>query len=83
MGQKRWESLLHYMVAPALEPSTRPEEGWRTPKEVKDELLAQGRDGSFLMRRENAGSKITEAGFQFLLRPVRAQVWQLLMDLVY
>ena len=27
-------------------------------------------------------AKISQAGFQFLLRPLRAQVWQLLMDIV-
>ncbi len=86
-AQSRWESLLHYMVSP--DEHTRPEEGWKISKEVKDELISAGRDGSSLMDSAPGASKmlikyeISAAGFQFLLRPLRAQVWQLLMDIVY
>jgi hypothetical protein len=82
LGQKRWESLLHFMVATDTEAASRPETGWRISKEVKDELLAPAADGTSLMQREKLASKITQAGFQFLLRPVTAQVWQLVMEMV-
>lgn len=72
------------MVAPGLEASSRPEHGWKVAKEVKDEVMAAARDGASLMQHmAHTAPKITKAGFQFLLRPVRAQVWQLLMDVVY
>jgi len=83
LGQKRWESLLHFMVATDTESASRPETGWRISKEVKDELLAPAADGTSLMQREKLASKITQAGFQFLLRPVQAQVWQLVMQVVH
>ena len=83
-AQRRWESLLHYMVGPALEASSRPEPGWKPPKEVKDELLADTCAGSSLMQQmTHTAPKISEAGFQFLVRPARSQVWQLLMDIIY
>jgi hypothetical protein len=72
------------MVAPdsSLD-GTRPEPGWKPPKEVKDELLAARADGTALMiKPAYTSAEISQAGFQFLLRPLKAQVWQLLMDIV-
>ena len=82
-AQRRWESLLHFMVATDSDASARPEAGWKMSKEVKDELLAPSANGWSLMQRENLSSRITQAGFQFLLRPLRAQVWQLVMHIVH
>lgn len=71
------------MVGPGEEASTRPEPGWKPAKEVKDQLIATTRDKTCLMQHNAyTAPKITQAGFQFLLRPLRAQVWQLLMDIV-
>ena len=71
-GLDRWESLLHYMVASVADGQEmkRPEENWQPSKKVKEILVIKNRDGRGLMQNE----KITEAGFSFLLRPLRIQV---------
>eukprot|EP00288_Rhodomonas_lens_P004707 CAMPEP_0177725834 /NCGR_PEP_ID=MMETSP0484_2-20121128/19458_1 /TAXON_ID=354590 /ORGANISM="Rhodomonas lens, Strain RHODO" /LENGTH=339 /DNA_ID=CAMNT_0019238365 /DNA_START=88 /DNA_END=1108 /DNA_ORIENTATION=- len=80
----KWESLLHYMVGPGKEAATRPEPGWKPAKELKKQLLRQNRNGECLMQEMSVTlPEITKAGFHFLLRPLRAQVWQVLMDMVY
>ena len=74
---------MHYMVGPGEEANTRPEPGWKPAKEVKDQLIATTHGNTCLMQHNAyTAPKITQAGFQFLLRPLRSQVWQLLMDIV-
>ena len=48
------------------------------------EQLDERFDGSRLMDKPKyTSAKISRAGFQFLLRPLREQVWHLLMDIVH
>jgi len=81
----RWESVLHYMVAPTHDAATRPEPGWTPNRQVKEVLLGESARRGELMREDRGdgeGPKITACGFQFLLKPLGAQVWQLLMDVI-
>ncbi|EKX50217.1 TFB2 transcription factor B2 nucleotide excision repair [Guillardia theta CCMP2712] len=82
-AQNRWESILHYMVSPGLDPMKRPEPGWKPTKWVRGILVGEDKNGnSFMMSLQNLAPKITAFGFQFLLRPLRNQILQMLMHVL-
>lgn len=63
----QWEMILHFMVGTSI---------GRTPSDGVLNLLKH----SGLMEPERGGLRITNAGFQFLLQDVNAQIWTLLLQ---
>ncbi|KAF9516105.1 hypothetical protein BS47DRAFT_1376069 [Hydnum rufescens UP504] len=65
-ASQKWETILHYMVSSGTEQGMKPSEG----------VLYLLRNGGLMSSA--TPSTITSKGFQFLLRPPHAQLWDLL-----
>jgi transcription initiation factor TFIIH subunit 4 len=72
-AQERWEGILFYMVASAVDFKMDKE---LVGKGTKDLLLA----GNFVVRSMAGGVDITSTGFSMLLKDTNAQVWSLLIE---
>ncbi|KAK9455997.1 transcription factor Tfb2-domain-containing protein [Dipodascopsis uninucleata] len=67
-AHKRWEQILHFMVGTEID--ERPNQG------VLSLLLRSG----LMEGTATSNMRITNAGFQFLLQDVNAQIWTLLLQ---
>ncbi|GBE88578.1 RNA polymerase II transcription factor B subunit 2 [Sparassis crispa] len=70
---ERWETILHYMVSSGT--------GQYPAKPSQDVLFLLQRSG--LMAKANGALQITSSGFQFLLHPPHAQLWELLLQYLH
>jgi transcription initiation factor TFIIH subunit 4 len=72
-AQERWEGILFYMVASAVDFRVDQE---LVGKGTKELLLA----GGFVRKAMAGGVDITSTGFSMLLKDTNAQVWSLLIE---
>mmetsp|Transcript_11787 Transcript_11787/g.35952 ORF Transcript_11787/g.35952 Transcript_11787/m.35952 type:complete len:470 (+) Transcript_11787:146-1555(+) len=70
-SQKKWESILHFLVGVNSDQNNTPS----TP-------IVQALRRTSLVERNSNELKITNQGFQFLLKDPYTQVWILLIDLI-